>query len=160
MTTEIMRHSRMPGDGSSAKGSYVFVSILSPKHHPRSLRPKGKGRIGVRCLTIWDTTIEGHCIRCNICCSTWPKLAELQIYERADICLGIPPTAVDLIMGHHECPKRVTASGLHVRGVKVHSSHTLAFLHGVLFCTRCGCYCVKIVRGLSQGCKMKPTNPV
>ena len=73
---------------------------------------------------------------------------------------GIPPVAIDLVMGHHGCPKRVTASGLHVRGVKVPPSHTLAFLHGVLFCTRCGCYCVKIVQGLSQGCKMKPTNPV
>ena len=84
----------------------------------------------------------------------------MPLYHRADICPGIPPIAVDLVMGHHECPKRVTASGLHVRGVKVHASHTLAFLHGVLFCIRCGCYCVKIVKGLSQGCKMKPTNPV
>ena len=107
-----------------------------------------------------QTTIEGHSIKCNICCSTWPRLGELQIYDRADICPGIPPIATDLIVGYHGCPKRVSASGLHVRGVKVHPSHTLAFLHGVLFCVKCGCYCVKIVRGLSQGCKMKPTNPV
>ena len=105
-------------------------------------------------------TNEGHNIICHVCCSTWPKYGPLHIYEGADICPGIPPIAKDFIGGHHGCPKRVQASGLHIRGAKVHPSHSLAFLHGVLFCTKCGCYCVKIVKGLALGCKMKPTNPV
>ena len=61
---------------------------------------------------------------------------------------------------HDASTKRLQASGLHIRGAKVHPSHSLAFLHGVLFCTKCGCYCAKIVKGLALGCKMKPTNPV
>ena len=131
----------------------------SPKREPNP-RVGRADRCGMLDRLGHQTTIEGHIIQCHVCCSTWPKLGPLHIYERADICPGIPPIATDLTIGHHGAPKRVQASGLHIRGAKVHPSHSLAYLHGVLFCTKCGCYCVKIARGLAQGCKMKPTNPV
>ena len=43
-----------------------------------------------------QTTAEGHNIVCHVCCSTWPKLGELHIYERADICPGIHPLQLTL----------------------------------------------------------------
>ena len=131
----------------------------TPKPDPPTKRVRAN-RCGMLDNLGHQTTTEGHSIRCHVCCSSWPKYGPLHMYERADICPGIPPIAKDLVIGHHGCPKRVQASGLHIRGAKVHPSHTLAYLHGVLFCTKCGCYCVKIVKGLAQGCKMKPTNPV
>ena len=57
---------------------------------------------------------------------------------------------LDLIIGHGNGPRRILATGLHINGVKVHESHRLAFIHGVLFCTKCGCYTIKIVRGDSK----------
>ena len=133
--------------------------VKAPKREPPLKRAR-TNRCGVLDDLGHQTTTEGHNIICHVCCSTWPKNGPLQLYERADVCPGIPPIAKDLIGGHHGGPKRLQASGLHIRGVKVHPSHSLAFLHGVLFCTKCGCYCAKIVKGLALGCKMKPTNPV
>ena len=35
--------------------------------------------------------------------------------------------------------------------------HKLAYNKGILFCAKCGCYTIKIVRGLKAACKMKPS---
>ena len=73
------------------------------------------------------------------------------------MCCGIPPMGLDLVLGHDNSPKRILAAGLHIRGAKVHESHRLAYLRGILFCTKFGCYKIKIVRGLKAECRMKPS---
>ena len=83
----------------------------------------------------------------------------MAVYERADICPGIPPIYADLYAGKHDVAQRLFASGLHWHGVRVHPTHTLAFCKGIIFCTKCGNYSTKIVRALSLKCKMKISNP-
>ena len=95
---------------------------------------------------------------CNLCNSTWPTDGQSKIYSGADMCSGIPPVGLDLFLGHNDRPKRILAAGLHIRGVKVHASHRLAYHRGILFCTKCGSYTVKIVRGLKAECRMKPSD--
>ena len=92
---------------------------------------------------------------CNLCNSTWPIDGQSSIYSSADMCCGIPPIGLDLFVGHNDSPKRILAAGLHIRGVKVHASHRLAYHRGILFCTKCGSYTIKIVRGLKAECTMR-----
>ena len=94
---------------------------------------------------------------CNLCNSTWPDQGPSGLYSQAQICSGIPPMGLDLHIGHGNGPRRYLATGLHIRGVKVHESHKLAYHKGILFCAKCGCYTNKIVRGLKAVCRMKPS---
>ena len=83
----------------------------------------------------------------------------MKVYDNALTCPGIPPIQTDLFPGHADVPRSLLASGLHIDGVRIDSSHTLAHINGITFCTKCGNYASKIMRGLSTGCKMKVSNP-
>ena len=104
-----------------------------------------------------QVTKSNRKLACNLCNSTWPEQGQSAMYSQAQICSGIPPMSLDLHIGHSDGPRRYLAAGLHIRGVKVHGSHRLAYLRGILFCTKCGCYTIKIVRGLKAECKLKPS---
>ena len=104
-----------------------------------------------------QVTLSNRRLICNLCTSTWPTNGQSSVYSSAGMCSGIPPIGQDLFLGHTNCPKRILAAGLHIRGAKVHASHRLAYLRGILFCTKCGCYTIKIVRGLKAECRLKPS---
>ena len=115
------------------------VIILNEKGHPAEIRDNR--------------------IICLICASTWPVLGTISVYNEALICPGIPPVQADLFPGQARVPQRLRASGLHINGVKIDPSHSLAHINGITFCTKCGNYAVKIVRELAKGCRMKVSNP-
>ena len=98
-------------------------------------------------------------IVCQICASTWPRNGKAELYKSAQLCPGIPPVLTDLFPGHARVAQRLLVSGLHIGGVKVDPSHSLAHINGITFCTKCGNYAVKIVRELAKGCQMKVSNP-
>ena len=98
-------------------------------------------------------------IVCQICASTWPRYGKAGVYKSAPLCPGIPPVLTDLFPGHARVAQRLLVSGLHIGGVKVDPSHSLAHINGITFCTKCGNYAVKIVRELAKGCQMKVSNP-
>ena len=55
-------------------------------------------------------------------------------------------------------PRKLLASGLHLSGVQIDPSHTLALLNSIIFWLECCNDAIKIVRGLSVGCRMKVSN--
>ena len=127
-----------------------ICQIFLPQHK-RELRVPIRHRINrTRLLEEkgHQVTQNHRSIICNLCNSTWPLNGKSSIYSSADMCSGIPPMGQELFLGHTDRPRRYLAAGLHIRGVKVHESHRLAYNRGILFCTKCGCYTVKIVRGL------------
>ena len=73
------------------------------------------------------------------------------VYQAAPLCPGIPPVLTDLFPGQARVARRLIVSGLHINGVKVDPSHSLAHINGITFCTKCGNYAVKIVRELAKG---------
>ena len=97
-------------------------------------------------------------IVCLVCASTWPVLGNTSVYNEALTCPGMPPVQTDLFLGQARVSQRLLASGLHINGVKVDPSHSLAHINGITFCIKCGDYAVKIVRELANGCKMKVSN--
>ena len=98
-------------------------------------------------------------IVCQICASNWPRNGRADLYRSAELCPGVPPVLTDLFPGHARVAQRLFASGLHIGGVKIDPSHTLAHINGITFCTKCGNYAIKVVKDLARGCQMKVSNP-
>ena len=105
--------------------------------HKRELRMPARHRFD----KIGSLEEKGHQVTkcnqrlvCNMCNSTWPDKGQSIIYSNANICSGIPPMSLDLQIGHSDGPRRYLAAGLHIRGVKVHESHRLAYHRGA-FCS-------------------------
>ena len=92
-------------------------------------------------------------------CEHWPKQGCARVYNEALTCPGILPVQTNLFLGQAHVPKRLLTSGLHINGVKIDPSHSLAHINSITLSIQCGNYAVKIVRKLAKGCQMKVSNP-
>ena len=149
--------------GSSAAGYCASFRTFSPNIKRRKSSQQGTGSIVYRSRILnqkgHQAEARDNRIICIVCASTWPSRGNSGIYQAAPLCPGIPPVLTDLFPGQARVAQRLSVSGLHITGVKVDPSHSLAHINGVTFCTTCGNYAVKIVRELAKGCRMKVSNP-
>ena len=132
-----------------------------PKHKKTEVRPTRSriDRIAILNQKGHQAETRDNRIICLICASTWQVRVNIRVYQNALTCPGIPPVLTDLFPGQARVPQRLVASGLHINGVKVDPSHSLAHINGITFCTKCGNYAVKVVKDLAKGCQMKVSNP-